>query len=178
MARQPLNKRDPHAGYGPVSVLLHWATAVAVVALFLTHEREWAPIHLAIGIVCTPLFLFRIYWRIRRGYARVPDQPAILNFAARLVTLAFLLCIFTVTVTGLAIPPLEGEPLAFLDLFAVAIPLPADRAWAQLLETVHDFAGHAFLPLVALHVLGAMVHHFAIRDTVLARMARPVRQGR
>lgn len=178
MARMPLNTRDPFAGYGPVSVMLHWLTAIAVATLYLTHEREWSAIHLGIGLAVTPLFLLRVYWRVRRGYPRVSDQPAIFNLAARLVTLAFLVCILTVTVTGLLIPPLEGKPLAFFDLVSIAVPLPADRGWARFLEELHDFAGHAFIPLIALHIFGALAHHFIKRDAVLVRMLRPLRRGR
>lgn len=178
MARMPLNTRDPFAGYGLVSIVLHWLTAVAVIVLFLTHEREWAAVHLGIGLAAAPVFLFRLYWRAKRGYPRISDQPAILNLVARLVTLGFLACILTVTITGLLIPPLEGKPLAFFDLVSLTVPLTENRGWAGVLEEVHDFAGHAFLPLVALHVLGALAHHFIKKDTVLVRMLRPVRRGK
>jgi len=178
MARTPLNTSDPFAGYGLISVLLHWLTAIAVVTLFLTHEREWSAVHLSIGLIAAPVLLFRLYWRVKRGYPRISDQPAVFNFASRLVMLAFLLCILTVTLTGLLIPPLEGKPLAFFDLFAVTVPLPEDRGWANVLEEIHDLAGHAFLPLVALHVLGALAHHFIKRDAVLVRMVRPIRRGK
>jgi cytochrome b561 len=178
MARTPLNTRDPFAGYGPTSIVLHWLTAIAVVVLFLTHEREWSAVHLGIGLCAAPVFLFRLYWRMKRGYPRISDQPAIVNLVARLVMLGFLACILTVTVTGLLIPPLEGKPLAFFDLVSLAVPLPENRAWAGMLEEVHDLAGHAFLPLAALHILGALAHHFIKKDAVLMRMLRPVRRGK
>lgn len=178
MARKPLNTRDPHAGYGLTSILLHWLTAIAVLVLFLTHEREWSAVHLGTGLLATPIFLLRLYRRVRRGYPRIGDQPVIFNFAARLVMLAFLLCLLAVTVTGLAIPPLEGKPVAFFGVASFAIPLPEDPAWAEIAKRIHDFAGHALIPLVALHVLGALVHHFVYRDPVLIRMLRPVPRGK
>ena len=178
MERTPLNTRDRFAGYSPVSILLHWLTAIAVVTLFLTHEDEFAAIHLGIGILAIPLFLFRTGWRVARGYPRITDQPAIFNFAARLVTLAFLLCILTVSVTGLAIPPLEGDPIAFFGLGAVTVPMQPNPALAEIFGEAHDLAGHAFLPLVALHILGALKHHFINRDAVLVRMFRPVAMGK
>lgn len=178
MDQTTLNTRDRFAGYSLVSILLHWLTAVAVVALFVTHEDEFAAIHLGIGILAIPLFLFRTGWRAARGYARITDQPALLNFAARLVTLAFLLCILTVSVTGLAIPPLEGDPLTFFGLGAVTVPVRPDHALAETLGEIHDLAGHAFLPLVALHILGALKHRFVDRDAVLTRMFRPVSKGK
>jgi len=178
LERTPLNTRDRFAGYSLVSILLHWLTAIAVVTLFLTHENEFAAIHLGIGILAVPLFLFRTGWRVARGYPRITDQPAIFNFAARLVTLAFLLCILTVSVTGLAIPPLKGDPLTFFGLGAITVPLQPDRALAEILGEIHDFAGHAFLPLVGLHILGALKHHLIDRDIVLVRMFRPVARGK
>ncbi|MFZ2099916.1 MAG: cytochrome b/b6 domain-containing protein [Oricola sp.] len=178
MARMPLNTRDPFAGYNLVSIVLHWFTAVAVVVLYLTHERETEAIHLAIGLIATPFFLARIWRRFARGYARISDQPAILNLLSRLVTFGFLLCLLSVIVTGLAIPPFKGEALAVPGLFSLNVPVPANRALAHLLEEIHDLAGHAFLPLLALHVIGALKHFFVDRDAVVMRMVRPVPNGK
>jgi len=178
MARTPLNTRDPFAGYGLTSVVLHWLTAVAAVALFLTRGPDWAEIHLSVALLATPVFLFHVYWRIKRGFPRITDQPAFVNLIERLVILALFLCMLTVAVTGLAIPPLEGRPLAFFDIVSFAVPFPVDRASAEIVREVHDLAARAFLPLAALHILGALYHHAVRKDAVLMRMARPVPRGK
>jgi len=46
-----------------------------------------------------------------------------------------------------------------------------------VLEGLHEVGGNAFIPLVALHVLGALKHAVLDRDGVMARMFRPLRGG-
>jgi cytochrome b561 len=178
MARTALNTRDPEAGYSALSIAIHWLTAVAVIALFLTHEDDAVRIHIGLGIIATPLFIFRFGWRFARGYPRPADQPVILNFAARLVMFAFLVCLLLVIATGFLIPPLEGKAMPFFGLAEFAIPIPPDEQAAYLVEEIHEFSGYAFIPLLALHVLGALKHHFIDKDAVLMRMLRPVSKGK
>ena len=179
MERTPLNTRDRFAGYSPVSILLHWLTAVAVVTLFLTHEDEFArdpsryrhPRNTALSVPAPA-------GASRGAIPASPTSQQSSTSPRALVTLAFLLCILTVSVTGLAIPPLEGDPIAFFGLGAVTVPMQPNRALAEIFGEAHDLAGHAFLPLVALHILGALKHHFIDRDAVLVRMFRPVARGK
>lgn len=177
--RAPLNTRDPYAGYSSVSLALHWLTAIFVIALFLTHEgRELRPWHIGLGLVATPLFVLRLGWRFAFGFPRVPDQAAALNLLSRLVQIGFIVCILLVTITGLVIPPLKGQPLDFFGMTQFPIPFPQDRGVAEWLEEVHSLAGDAFLPLFVLHVAGALKHHFLDRDTVLTRMLKSVPKGK
>lgn len=173
-ARTPLNTRDPYTGYAFFSIALHWLTAIAVIVLYVTHEAD--DFHVALGLVVSPLFLFRIVWRLGRGYPRVANQPALMNFLARLVQISFLLCILAVTVTGLLLPGMEGEPYPFFG--GLSFGLSGSGDMADFAEEVHEVAGNAFIPLVILHVAGALKHHFYDRDAVLMRMLKPVPRGK
>jgi cytochrome b561 len=176
MATPAFNTRDPFAGYSAVSIALHWLTAIGVIALFATHELD--DIHVAIGLIATPVFLVRLVWRFWRGYPRPADQPALLNLLARLVTLAFLVCLAAVTVTGLILPPLEGEALPFFGLGELTLPIPASRSGAEIAEEIHEITGNAFVPLLLLHAAGALKHRFIDKDTVMTRMIKPVNKGK
>ena len=121
MAPTPTQIRDPFTGYGLISILLHWLTAIAVVALYLTHDREGSAMHLSIGLAVAPLFLWRLHWRAKRGYPRVPEQSAFFNFVERLVMLGFLACFLAVTATrGRRDPPAERKAVRLLRISSLS----------------------------------------------------------
>lgn len=178
MARQPFDIRDSQAGYCRTSILLHWLTAIAMAILCLSQDREWTALHLGTGLIAAPVFLFGACWRIRRGFPRVPDQPLALNLVERLVIIGILACLLAVAVTGVLIPPLDGNALSMFGLLSLDVPLPADPVWAGIAKQIHATAGDAFIPLVGLHVLGALMHRFVWKDGVPARVMRPTAGGR
>ena len=58
-------------------------------------------------------------------------------------------------------------------------PAPASqRDLHALVERVHDVSGHLFIPLLALHVLGAVKHAVFDRRGAGLRMFKPVDGGR
>ena len=168
-------------GYSGGSILVHWLTAILVFALFITHEGERGStaylLHVSGGAIAGIFLLWRVWHRLRRGVAEAPQQGAILNLAARLVHWALLAAIVVVVITGYLLPWTLGQPL---DVFGLAIPAPmgANRGLHEFMETVHDISGHLFVPLLALHILGAIKHvAFDLRGAG-ARMFRPLTGGR
>ena len=172
------NTRDRYAGYSLASILLHWLTAIAVVVLLFTHEDDLIGFHVGLGILVTPLFLFRIGWRVSRGGPRPADQRPILNLAGELVKIAFMLCLLAVIVTGFVIPGLSGEPLDFFGIAELMIPMRRDPELAELAGEIHKIAGTAFWPLLLIHVAGALKHYLVDKDAIMRRMLQPVRGGR
>ena len=48
--------------------------------------------------------------------------------------------------------------------------MPLNRELAGTIIEAHEVAGKALIALIALHVIGALKHHFVDRDNVLRRM--------
>lgn len=69
-------------------------------------------------------------------------------------------------------------PTRFFDLFVIPNIAPADPALFAAAVLAHRFAAWAIAVLVALHVAGALKHHFVNRDDVLKRMLPGFRHGR
>ena len=169
------------AGFSRASILSHWLSAVLVVALFFTHEAERGSaafaFHVSGGAIVGLFLLWRVWHRIRRGTADVPDQAAFFNLLARAVHWALLVLIVIVVVSGYLLPWSLGRPL---DVYGLAIPSPMDanRGFHELMERVHDAAGHLFIPLLALHFAGAIKHAIFDRRGAGLRMFRAVKGGR
>ena len=178
MAEDPLARAG---NYSAVSVVAHWLAAILIVALLFTHSATRGTagyaIHVSGGAIAGLFLLWRVWRRVRRGMAHAPPQAPILNLAARLVHWGLLLLIAVVAVSGYLLPWSLGEAL---DVFGVGIPSPMDASPAlhAFLVRVHDVAGHLFIPLLGLHVAGAVKHAVFDRRGTALRMVRPAPGGR
>ena len=168
-------------GYSTVSVVAHWLAAALVVALFFTHSATLGTaayaFHVSGGAIAGLFLLWRVWHRVRRGMAHAPPQAPILNLAARFVRWGLLVLIAVVVISGYLLPWSQGDAL---DVFGVGIPSPLDASptLREFLVRVHDVAGHLFVPLLALHVAGAVKHAIFDRRGAAVRMVKPTPEGR
>ena len=168
-------------GYSLRSIVVHWLAAILVVALFFTHEGERGStaylFHVSGGAIVGLFLLWRVWRRVQRGSTHPPEQAAIFNFAARLVHWGLLVAIVVVVVSGYLLPWSLGREL---DVFGFGIPSPmgANRNVHEFMERVHDVSGHLFIPLLAVHVLGAVKHAVFDRRVAGLRMFKPTDGGR
>ncbi len=177
-----MNRPANITGYSRVSIALHWLSAIAVVALFLTHEGERGgaanAFHVGGGALLGPFLLWRFVLRFRNGTAKKPAQAEAFNLFAHIVMWAMLAAIALTVVTGYLLPWSLGRPL---DIYGLIIPAPISRVgWLhEAIEAVHTVCGQALLPLVVLHLAGVAKHFLfdADRLLVLRRMLRPLANG-
>jgi len=168
-------------GYSRLSIVLHWIAAIAVIALFFTHEGDRGSaqyaFHVGGGAILGIVIIWRVLRRPFRGFPAKPDQPAILNLISTIVLWALLAAMLITVVTGYFLPWSLGAPI---DLFGMAeLPSPMARSWDlhEAMEEIHEITGQAILPLVVLHVLGALKHAIIDRDGVMQRMGRAIGGG-
>jgi len=157
------------AGYSRTHIILHWVIAALVLFQLFVHtgmENAWIvsqggvaeganPLpHILAGIAILVLAIWRVVIRLRHGAPAHPaGQPALLTALANGVHLVFYALLFILPLSGLAAWFGHVEPAAIA------------RVYIQL----------AFLPLIGLHVAGALVQQFWFRTGVLRRMAVPDR---
>ncbi len=169
-------------GYNRLSIFGHWISAILIVALFLTHEGDRGGIkyfvHVSFGAVAGLFLMWRVWHRARAGMTNKPDQPALLNLVSQIVMWGLLAATVVVVITGYLLPWTRGAPLDVLGLFDIPSPIAAHYGFHEFVEEVHDVSGHAFLPLVGLHIVGALKHAFWDRDGIAARMFKPVSGGK
>ncbi len=175
---------DRQAGYGWLSILLHWIGAGFVIALFLLGDRfEEMPrgpeklaaiqLHASVGVTAFLFLAARVLWRLRSGSPAPPPQSLLLNRLAKLVQWLLLAAIAILILTGPLTLWTGGRAIEVFGLFAIPSPLPPLRDLHEILEEVHGFVAHALIPLFLLHLLGALKHLVIDRDGVFQRMLRP-----
>jgi len=170
------------APYGWPSIALHWLGAIALVASFLTGEamedatgaaRASAyAVHVTWGTILAVPLLARVFWRSIAGFKRTSQRHWAFALAARLVMIGFLITIVGAVVSGLLLPWSAGRSLDIGGL-SLASPMSAWRDLHELLEQAHDLFSHLWLPLLLLHVLGALKHLVVNRDGVFSGMFWP-----
>lgn len=168
---------------------LHWLVFVLVaLALLLIYIHEWTPrgtplhagakwAHMQFGIAVLLVMLPRLLVRSgSRVPAMEPGAPRWQAFAAKVMHLALYVLLLATPLLGVANRMWSAGAWDFLG-----IPLPhvaqPDRAFAHMLEDVHQTFGKLLMYLAALHAAAALFHRFVERDNVPGRMLPAVRGG-
>ncbi len=151
--------------YSRAQIILHWTIAALVFFQILMHDgivKVWdgrmdgmlpnQPTinpHAVAGTLILVLVLWRLVLRRRRGVPGLPEGEA--PALKALVT---------------------GTHLA-LNLLLILMALSGMGAWISGVEAIgdaHAIARLVLIPLISLHILGALYHHFWLRNDVLRRM--------
>ncbi|GAB4517343.1 MAG: cytochrome b/b6 domain-containing protein [Roseibium sp.] len=161
-----MSKTQP-AAYSPLHILLHWAiTALLLFQLVFgesikdleralrnggspdTATAFMGNAHIWVGVAVLALTVLRLLVRARFGVPAPLPSSRLQEFAAR-------------AVHGL------------LYLLMIVAPLTGLAAWyggIHLAGEIHELAKPLFIILIALHLAGALYHHFALKDGSLTRM--------
>ncbi len=183
--------------YSTVAIAFHWAIAAAIViqlALgFHMGDLEGLgrsvllQIHKTVGISVLLLTLARLAWR-----ATNPPPPHADNLtrieraASHWVHMGFYGALVLLPLTGWAMVSMQRSGgmkilggLVTWPGFPGASLLPgnAQDIAADVLDRSHSVLVWMMIGLLALHVAGALKHHFISRDRTLARMAPGVKPG-
>ena len=173
---------EPRNRYSTVSLILHWLIAALVVtqvALIWAHEatngpisREFVQIHKSVGLGILVLTLGRIGWRIANPAIPLPDpMPRWQKLLARTTHVLFYAFLIGMPLVGWAASSAGGREIEWFGLFVwPSLPIGGGREMAGNLMDLHRLAAKALYVLIALHVIGALKHHFVDRDNVLHRM--------
>ena len=176
--------------YSAVAILLHWASALGVLALIgmgltMTHAGlapmrqfplyQW---HKSVGITVLVLTGLRLAWRL---FHRPPPHPAGMPARERRAAGAAHAILYGLLI-GL---PLTGWAVVSLSPFNIPTvlyglvpwphlplaPLLTDPAGAEgAVKLLHAYGAWFLTALLVLHVAAALRHHLILRDGVLARM--------
>ncbi len=152
--------------------VLHWTLAVSMLVSFATHEgvgklHEWSG-YLALAAACVRTLLGvagQGYWRFSHF---VRGLSATLSYARAVLHKR--------DVRYLGHNPLGGWMVLALLADAVATGLSGwlfttDRFWGvKWLEDLHSVLGHALIPLLLLHVAGAVFTSLRHRENLIAAM--------
>lgn len=180
--------------YSHAAIALHWLVALMLIGNFaggLFMEGLLAPeatseqkklgfqivqLHKSSGLAS----LMRLALRLLQGTPPYPAHMTPLERTlAKTTVRVFYSLMILIPLTGwvmVSASPL-GFPTIWFGLFEWPhLPIETSKATSSAASDMHELLGLAGAGLLALHVAGALKHHFLDRDDVLARMLPLVRR--
>lgn len=182
------------ARYGGVAQVIHWVTALLVLAAFVygpggSEQRVYAAardfdrqLHETLGLCVFALVALRVLWRTFELRPEPPQAARWMHLAARLVHAALYILLFAVPLTAVAGAWLEGHPLTLLGGLQVPPILALSHDIGATVASIHTWLGDTILWVAGVHAIAGIYHHVILRDEVLTSMlprwlALPRRRG-
>lgn len=174
--------RNTTLQWGVVSKSFHWIIVALILTQYLLAKAaEDMPLglekfatlarHKSIGITILVLALLRLVWRWLNP---TPELPATLSNSQRALARAthFLLYVllFAQPITGWIMSSAANFPVSYFGWLTLPDLVEPDKELAKVMEAVHATQFKCLVAVTAVHVLGALWHHFRLKDNVLRRM--------
>ena len=168
--------------YSQAQKWLHWSMALLILAMLvigLTMTnlddgalKNWLyEFHKSIGLTVLTLALVRVAVRWRRGAPPLePGVPAWQRVAARASHYALYALIILVPLAGWTATSSCCAPVNLFWTAPLTLPAPSDEAFSNAVFRIHFTLAFALAAVIALHVAGALQHHFIRKDRTLLRM--------
>ena len=171
---------DDGTTYDRVSVWLHWATALLVVTQFALGETwDWFPkparqimesTHMSFGVVLSAVIVARIMWRLMPGHEVSVITRGWVRLASKGVHYVLYLLLVTEAALGFAFRWGADRPMTFFGLGIPPVIGQMSQPVRHQLRELHHWIGWAIIGIALLHALGALYHHYVLKDRVLERM--------
>ena len=133
-------------------------------------------IHQSVGLIVLMLVILRLGWRLSSPGPNVPTSLAAYQRGlAKLNHAALYMLLFMLPLSGWAAMSAFGEaPTYFLWLDGLPSIVPkvplTDPYGYSFFGTIHRYSVYTGGALLSLHIIAALWHQFAVKDSVLRRM--------
>jgi cytochrome b561 len=166
--------------YGITSRVFHWSMAGIFFGIFplgyimvnmddSDFKFSLFNIHKCIGVLLFSLVAARLIWRLITAQPALPRSvPAWQRHFARFNIAMLYVLMFAMPVSGFMGSILGGYGINF-SLFTIP-PIAHDKLISEFFEELHGLLAYSLIFFFSLHLLGALYHHYFLRDGVFKRM--------
>lgn len=178
--------RDRATGYGWLSIVLHWLSALLVFTLIplglwmveLDYYHAWykqgPDLHRSLGVLLALLLIVRLGWRSSQPKPGLPaDLPRWQQRLAGGVHHLLYVLMLLLIVSGYLISTADGRGVAVFDWFEIPATLQDIEGQEDIAGEVHFVLAMLLLGFIALHLLGAVKHALQGHKEILLRIFRP-----
>lgn len=169
--------------WGSVAIALHWLVAALILLVQVPAgivmlrvepgvlQNTLFNIHKNIGLVIFALALVRIGWRLANPVPALPiDVPGWQERIAHITHFLLYALIILLPISGFLYTAFGGFPVPLFMAYDLGQLIPTSKPQAEVWQAIHYWSQWALYGVVALHVAGALQHHFIHGDAVLRRM--------
>jgi len=171
---------DDGTNYDPVAITLHWATAFLVVANFaLAQTWDWfakavkalmEDTHMSLGVLLAAVVVARLVWRLIPGHQLSPLEAGWVRIASKGTHYVLYALLIAEAGLGFAFRWGAGRPMEFFGLGIPPLIGEMSKPLRHTLRDLHNWNGWVIFVVALLHALGALYHHYVLKDRVLERM--------
>lgn len=174
--------KNTNDSYGTIAKILHWSISILIITLLCvgfyiaslpdasTEKTNILGMHKATGILVLMLVLIRIIWRLSNIQPSLPSTiPNIFVKLANANILLLYCLMVAMPVSGASASLFSGHDISFYGLFTIKAfaeqSVVASYAWIA-----HETIAIVFIIAITAHIIGALYHHFILKDRVLRSM--------
>jgi cytochrome b561 len=174
--------RNTTRRWGVLAQTFHWVIVALIIAQVTLAEmaddlpnglRKLTLLarHKSVGITILGLVILRLAWRWLNEHPPLPENLKRYEQAlARFTHVALYVLLFAVPLTGWMMSSARGFPVSWFGFFQLPDLVPKSRPLYDALMITHHTLAWTLIAVIALHVAGALKHHFWHKDDVLRRM--------
>ena len=174
---------DSTATYGWISILLHWLTAAALIAIWIigksilngdsTEVDARRALHVSFAGSMWLVVLFRVVWRFRSGHPRVRGLTTSTHYLARSAHYVMLVLLIAMLISGPVMAWADGHAVVLFDTLTIPAPFAESEPTRSLAWTLHSQAAIVLAFLVILHIAATLKHLMFHSDDTIIRMLWP-----
>ena len=175
--------KDMANKWSRTAIFIHWISAISVFSLFglglwmveLTYYDDWyrtgPHIHKSVGLLLFFLTALRVIYMLTTSR---PDKRGSNTEKAisAIVNISMYLLLFAIFISGYLISTGDGRGIDVFSWFTIPSAGELFEKQGDIAGDVHLFLAWTLIATVALHVAGAVKHHFIDKDDTLKRMLR------
>ena len=180
---------DTETGYGWVSILLHWITAVAILMLLFIGNSiatlegqarlDALNLHTSIGRSCYIFLWARIVWRVWVGHPGPNSgQRGFFFQLGKWTHYVILLALGLMLVTGPAMAWASGIDIAVFDWFSIAAAAEPRFDLRDAFHSVHRASAITVFIGFIMHLGGVYKHTAFNHDGTFMKMILPTKSAR
>lgn len=168
-------------GYSKISRWNHWLTAAVVLVMLAIglyfHEMPrgdektfWRGLHISIGALAWLLVMFRVVWRLRKGFVPAAEQQLLFQRISQFSHWLLLIGIVVMFISGPLTIWSAGRGISVFGWFSIPSPMERMHDLHELLEEIHGYTARIMMWLIGLHVVAAIWHQVKHKGLLRGRM--------
>jgi cytochrome b561 len=178
---------DTRAGYGWISIALHWLTGILVLVLWFvgssigtetgTEAQRILRLHTSIAVAFYLLLWARVIWRFNKGHpGPLPKQDGLFFLIGKYVHFMMVAAIGLMLISGPIMVWASGSVIYVFDWFVIPNPIEVSLPLLDAMHTIHVWSSRLIVTGIALHLVGVYRHVAFKQDGTFTRMLIPVRE--
>jgi len=177
--------KDTGSSFGTVSIVLHWLSAIFIIALWFIGDgiaalgtdaaSERRELHVSIAVVAYLILWARIIWRLHSKHPQAHGQSRITHNIAQTAHYLLLAAIAGMLCSGPLIMWSNGLTVSIFGLFELHGPAEGIPGIFEAASAVHKICGQGILWLTVIHIGGSLKHLMFHDDETIARIFIPKR---